>query len=661
MQEAKSRISELVEQINQANIAYYNEDNPKFTDAQYDKLFDELKALEAKFPELMLENSPTKSVGGVAENIFDEIKHPVPLLSLDKATTEEEIRAWYSRISTSQGQSDIKLVLEPKIDGLTICLIYEKGKLISAATRGNGEIGENVLLNVQTIKSLKPKIPKSQDRIIVRGEVYMPKDLFKSLNIEREENGEATFANPRNAAAGSLRQLNPEITAMRPLDIFTYDVLNPAELNFHSHTEALDELKKIKFPVAKEIFIGSIDEVLAEIQIWQEKRHQLNYDIDGLVIKVDDMAMRANLGTTQRAPRWAIAYKFPAEIKQTTVLDIQVGIGRTGVLTPLAILEPVLIAGSTVSRATLHNEDFVAEKDIRIGDFVNIHKAGDIIPEIISVVKEKRTGLEFPFSMPEHCPICDSPTERRAGEAAFRCTNPYCKGIIEEKIIHFVSKTGMDIDGMGSSIVSLLIDNKLIKTPADIYYLEAKDIASLDRLGAKSAANLINAITKSKENPLHKLLAALGIRFVGTKVAKVLASNFTDINAIKMATLEDLTTLEEIGEKIALSIVEWFNDAESLALITKLEMANVNLKGEKIELDSNIFSGKTFVLTGTLPTLSRLEATAIIEANGGKVSGSVSKKTSYVLLGEDAGSKYEKAISLGIAILSETDFNNLIK
>lgn len=655
----QKRIEYLRNSIAQHNEAYYNNDAPTVTDAEYDALLRELQTLEAEHPEFASEASPTNEVGGEASSRFAQVQHETPLLSLDKAVTADEILAWHNRVTAVIG-NDVTYVLEPKIDGLTVAVTFEDGKMTLGATRGNGFIGENVTANVQTISVLNPSLPKNVKRLQVRGEVYISKEDFASMNAAREEQGEMTFANPRNAAAGSLRQLDPTLTAERPLKVFLYDILSVDGIEFESHLDALETLKKWKCPVPKEIFSGNIEQILQYIEQWQDKRHSLDYEIDGLVIKVDDMSKYSELGTTSRAPRWAIAYKFPAEQKKTKVTDIIVGVGRTGVMTPLAILEPVWIAGSTVSKATLHNEDNIADKDIRIGDTVLIHKAGDIIPEVIKSLPELRDGSEKVFVMPHVCPECGSTAKREDGEAAWRCTNQYCPAMIREGIIHFVAKAGMDIDGMGEALVYQLTSAGLIRDYSDIYYLKKEDIIDLERMGQKSADNLLKAIEKSKSNPLNMLLSALGIRFVGEKAAKILSSNFADINAIANASVEDLTTYAEIGDKIAQSIVDWFADSENLALIERLSAAGVNMQGSFVEKESNIFEGKTFVLTGTLPDYTRDEAKLIIEKHGGKVSGSVSKKTSYLLCGADPGSKYDKAVSLGVTVLSQDDFMKLL-
>ncbi len=658
--QAKSRIQALREQIAVLNDAYYNEDKPLLPDSEYDILVRELIALEKEFPQFKSKSSPTEKVGGRADNRFAEVKHKIQLLSLANGFNDNEIREFHNRAAKIVGNS-LQYVLEPKIDGLTIAITYINGLLDIAATRGDGIVGENVTANVMKVKSIPQKLPKPIPYLQVRGEVYMPKAAFAELNAAREEAGEAPFANPRNAAAGSLRQLDATITASRKLDAFIYDILVVDGVNLKTHLAALSFLSEMGFPVNPLYKTGNIEEIIQGIDDWQDLRHQIDYDIDGLVIKVNDLAARRELSNTAKAPRWALAYKFPAEQAQTKVKAISVGVGRTGVLTPLAVLEPVWVSGSTISKATLHNEDIVKEKDIRIGDTVVIHKAGDVIPEIIKYIPQLRPQTAEPFQMPSHCPECGSKAVRLPEEAAWRCTNSSCPAQIREGIFHFVSRTAMDIDGMGPAIINQLIENGLIKNVADIYYLEQAELEKLERMGKKSAQNLVGAIAESKKKPLSNLLNALGIRFVGEKAGKILAQRFGSITDLQKASLEKLVVIPEIGEKIAASIVAYFNEPHNIELIQKLAEAGVNMEGShEINQTEQIFSGLTFVLTGTLPTLSRDEAKAIIEARGGKVSGSVSKKTSYLLLGEDPGSKYDKAVELAIEIIDEAKLKELI-
>jgi DNA ligase (NAD+) len=554
----------------------------------------------------------------------------------------------------------VEYVVELKIDGLTVALSYEDGFLVSGATRGDGLVGEVITQNLKTIATVPLKLSEPVPVLVVRGEAFMPKKAFLELNQEREEGGEAVFANPRNAAAGSLRQLDPKIAASRQLQVFCYDLVYLEGKDIKTHQEVLEYLEEQGFLVNPlRLCTNSMEEVIAYVEQWTEKRHELPYEIDGLVIKVNSLDQRRVLGATSKAPRWAMAYKFPAEEAETRVKDIIVRVGRTGVLTPTAVLEPVKLAGSTVSRATLHNEDYIKEKDVRIGDRVIVHKAGDIIPEVVNVVKEKRTGTEIPFTMPENCPECGSRVVRLPEEAAFRCTGGACPAQLRESLIHFVSRDAMDIDGLGPAVVSQLLGSGLVQDMADLYFLTKEQLVKLDRLGEKSAQNLINAIEKSKSNTLAQLIFALGIRYVGARTGKILAEHLGSLDRLQEAREEDLMQIPEIGEKMARSITAYFQQEHNLRIIDKLKKAGVNMEMKQVA-QKDVLKGKTFVITGTLPTLSRKEAQKLIEENGGKVSGSVSKKTDYVVVGEDPGSKYDKALSLKITVINEDELFRLV-
>ena len=654
-----AEVNELKDQLQKYSDAYYVNDNPLITDAEYDSLLRKLQSLENEYPELADKNSPTQKVGGKASAKFSPVNHSVQLLSLSNAFNADDLRDFDARCE-KLAETKLEYVLEPKIDGLTVALTYKKGILEMAATRGDGLVGENILENALTIKDIPEKLPKAID-LQVRGEVYMPKAAFVKLNEAREENGEGTFANPRNAAAGSLRQLDAKVTASRQLSAWIYDVLavDEKDKNFKTQFEALDFLRDLGFKVTPEITKGNIDEIIAAVEKWQEKRHSLSYDIDGLVLKINDLQIREDLGNTAKATRGAIAYKFPAEEKETVVKDIIVGVGRTGVMTPLAILEPTWVAGSTISKATLHNEDMVRDKDIRIGDHVMIHKAGDVIPEVIRVLKEKRTGNEVPFVMPKACPECGSEAVRLEGEAAWRCTNSSCPAKIREGFVHFVSRTAMNIDGFGIAMVNQLLENGLVKNIADIYSLKFEDLVELERMGEKSANNLLSAIENSKNNPLSSLLAGLGIPMVGEKASKILAKKFGSMEKLQNVSVEELQEIPEIGEKIAKSVVAWFKESHNRDLIDQLKESGLNMAEEQTAVGEKL-SGLTFVITGTLPSMSREEAKKLIETNGGKVSGSVSKKTNYLLAGENGGSKMEKAIQYNTEIIDENRLFQLI-
>lgn len=658
--EASKKVTQLKNEITQHNRAYYELDRPQISDAAYDKLMKELLKLETDYPELAAPDSPTQRVGGKPLPGFQTVRHQEPLLSLGNAFSAEDLKAFHQRVVQTVGEN-VEYVVELKIDGLTVALTYQDGLLISGATRGDGITGEDITQNLKTIATVPLSIRELLHQLVVRGEAFMPKKAFLKLNEDREESGEPTFANPRNAAAGSLRQLDPKITATRQLQVFCYDLVHIEGKEIKNHEEVLDYLRELGFLVNPHRFSsGNINEVISYVEQWTEKRHELPYEIDGMVIKVNMLSQRRELGATSKAPRWAMAYKFPAEEAETKVREIIVRVGRTGVLTPTAIFDPVRLAGSTVSRATLHNEDNIRDKDIMIGDTVVVHKAGDVIPEVVRVVKDKRTGEEKPFIMPDICPECGSKTIRLPEEAAFRCTGGACPAQLREALIHFVSRDAMDIDGLGPKVVTQLLESGLVKDVADLYYLTKDQLIKMERLGEKSAQNLLNAIEKSKDNSLGQLIFALGIRFVGARTGKILAEHLGSLDRLRESSAEDLIQIPEIGEKMAQSIAAYFNQEQNLRIIEKLKEAGVNMSAQVIP-KKDVLLGKTFVITGTLPTLSRKEAQGLIEENGGKVSGSVSKKTDYVVVGEDPGSKYDKAVSLNISILNEEELLKLVK
>lgn len=654
---AQKRIIELQNLLNQYNYEYHILDKPSVPDSEYDQLLRELIQLEEQYPEMKTPDSPTQRVGGAVLEMFEKVEHRTPMLSLSNAFNEEDLRDFDRRVRQAVG-NDVSYVCELKIDGLAVSLRYEEGLFVQGATRGDGTVGEDITANLKTIKSIPLRIKKPLT-IEVRGEAFMPKKSFEALNKIKEERGEEPFANPRNAAAGSLRQLDPRIAASRNLDVFLYGIADPGETGIQSHSEGLDLLDELGFKTNKERKkCATIEEVLEYIEGWVEKRPNLPYDIDGIVIKVDSLSQQAELGTTAKSPRWAIAYKFPAEEVVTKLLDIELNVGRTGVITPTAVLDPVRVAGTTVSRASLHNEDLIREKDIKIGDFVVVKKAGDIIPEVVNVLPDRRTGEEKDFRMPTHCPECHSDLIRLEGEVALRCINPKCPAQIREGLIHFVSRNAMNIEGLGEKVISQLFHEKLIEDVADLYKLTREQLLNLERMGEKSVNNLLNAIEASKQNSLEKLLFGLGIRHVGAKAAKTLAQEFGTMEALRNATYEQLTAINEIGEKMADSIVTFFEQPEVQELLAELESFGVNMeyKGPKpvsAEESNSIFAGKTIVLTGKLENMSRSEAKEKIEALGGNVAGSVSKKTDLVIAGEDAGSKLKKAQELGIEVWNE--------
>lgn len=658
VENVKKTINELTERLNRYSYEYYVLDAPTQSDYDYDMLMRRLVALEEQYPEFAYASSPTKRVGGEALEGFEEVRHEVPMESLQDAFSESEVLAFGERVKGVLGDG-VSYNVEPKIDGLSVSLEYRDGELVRASTRGDGVVGENVTENIRTIGAVPLKLAKSLPYIEVRGEVYISKKRFAEINLAREEEGQSLFANPRNAAAGSLRQLDPKVAAKRGLDIFAFNIQRAEGIEYETHSQSLDILRELGFKVISNYVCSSLDEAYGRVAQIGEERSSLAYDIDGAVIKVNSIAARAVLGSTSKAPKWAIAYKFPPEQKMTRVLDITLQVGRTGVLTPTAELEPVVVAGSTVSRATLHNLDNIIQKDIRIGDRVLIQKAGDIIPEVVRVVEEERDGSEREFSMPLYCPVCGSSVVREDGEAAYRCTGMDCPAQLKRHIEHFVSRNAMNIDGLGPSIIEQLLSRKMIAHASDLYYLDASEIAEMDKMGEKSAAKLIAAIENSKSNDLSRLIYALGIRHVGERAGKLLAKHFGTLDELIAADEEQLVSIDEIGAIMAESIVKFFGDEKNLASIERLRDAGINFKASEQTSDDRRFEGKTFVLTGTLPTYKREEAKAIIEAMGGKVSGSVSKKTDYVLAGEEAGSKLDKANALGVEVIDEEKFKQM--
>lgn len=653
--EAAKKVQQLRDEINQYNYEYHVLDNPTVSDQVYDQKMKELIELEEQFPDLVTDDSPTQRVGGTPLDKFEKVNHTVPMLSLSNAFSEEDLRDFDRRVREHVTR-DFKYVCELKIDGLAVSLRYENGKFVQGATRGDGRTGEDITQNLKTIKSI-PLTIKNNETIEVRGEAYMPKKSFIALNEKRKEEGLELFANPRNAAAGSLRQLDPKIAASRNLNIFIYSVGEWEAESISTHSERLAYLRELGFKTNPETrTFQTIEEVIEFTKEWTVKRNELDYEIDGIVIKVDEIELQEQLGFTARSPRWAMAYKFPAEEAVTKLRGIELSVGRTGVITPTALLEPVQVAGTTVQRASLHNEDLIIEKDIRINDTVVIKKAGDIIPEVVRVIFEERTGEEKEYRFPEHCPECDTKLEKPEGEVAWRCVNPNCPAQIKEGLIHFVSRGAMNIDGLGEKVVEQLFDHKLIQTIADLYKLKYEDLIELERMGDKSVTNLLNAINASKENSLERLLFGLGIRYVGSKAATTLAAHYKTMDALMEATEEELKTVPEIGEKMAESIATYFNKPQVKQLIEELKVLGLNmtyLGATEVVDEDSVFFGKTIVLTGKLHSLSRSEAKEKIEALGGKVTGSVSKKTDIVIAGEDAGSKLNKAKELNIEIWDE--------
>ena len=664
--EAQKRITELREELNRHNHLYYVLDQPEISDAEYDRLYKELLALEEQYPDLITADSPTQRVGGEPAAGFYRVRHRVPLLSLNNAFSERDLRDFDQRIRRATGTENPAYVAELKIDGLTIALTYENGVLVQGATRGDGVNGEEITANIKTIRTIPLRLrgnPPGQ--VVVRGEVYMKWADFEELNRVRAEQGEALFANPRNAAAGSLRQLDPKVTATRRLDAFFYDLLwwEEAATAPTTQWEAIDQLKEWGFKVnPASALCSSIEEVIAFCRRWQEERFDLPYEIDGIVVKLNSLTAQAELGTTAKAPRSKVAFKFPAEEVETKVRDIIISVGRTGALTPLALLTPVQVGGSLVSRATLHNEDYIRAKEIRIGDPVIIRKAGDIIPEVVRVVKEKRTGEEVEFHFPTACPVCGSAVARDPNGAVIRCLSTSCPAQLRESILHFASRTAMNIEGLGPAIINLLLEKELIKDPADLYSLEFADLVNLERFGEKSARNLLAAIERSKEVPFARVLFALGIRHVGAEVARRLAKAFLSIDRLLAAMPEELMAVPDVGAAIADSIRAYAAEEQNRKLIEKLKAAGLQMTAApETPGDDSPLNGKTFVLTGTLATMTRRAAEEVIRRLGGKPSSFVSRRTDYVVVGQEPGSKYQKAQELGVAILSEEEFIQLLE
>lgn len=660
MEDLKSRVKELHQLLHRYNHEYHVLDNPTVPDSEYDQLLHELISIEDKHPELKTDDSPTVRVGGPPLSQFEKINHDTPMLSLGNAFNEEDLRKFDQRVR--EKVNNVRYTCELKIDGLAVSLKYVNGRFVQGLTRGDGTTGENITENLKTIHAI-PLTIKEPLSIEVRGEAYMPRKSFVSLNEQKEQNGEQLFANPRNAAAGSLRQLDSKLTAKRKLDIFLYSVNDLTEIEADSQSEALNNLDELGFKTNKEReTFDDIEGVLSFISKWTEQRNNLSYDIDGIVIKVDDLSQQEELGFTQKSPRWAIAYKFPAEEVLTTLTDIELSIGRTGVVTPTAILEPVKVAGTTVSRASLHNEDLIHEKDIRIGDKVVIKKAGDIIPEVVKSIAEERSEDSEIYHMPTHCPSCEHELVRIEGEVALRCINPKCSAQLVEGMIHFVSRQAMNIDGLGDKIIEQLYQNDKIKDVADLYYLTKDDLLPLERMGEKKVNNLLTAIEASKEKSLEHLLFGLGVRHLGTKASRVIAEKYETIDRLFEVTIEDLTEIPDVGHKMAQSLVTYMENDDIKVLIDKLKQKNVNMtytgiKQTEIEGHPD-FTGKTFVLTGKMTEMTRPEATKVIQSLGAKVTGSVTKNTDVVIAGEDAGSKLEKAEKLNIEVWSEEDWLN---
>lgn len=655
--EPKQRIEELTKLLNDAGYRYYVLDDPTMPDFEYDRLLRELENLEKANPELALPDSPTKRVGGQAVNTFGEVTHAVPLMSLQDVFSLEELDDFLVR--TKEAVPGAQFSVEPKIDGLSVALEYVDGQFVRGATRGDGNVGEDVTGNLRTIRSIPMALEGAPARLIVRGEVFMPKKTFHALNEALEENGEKTFANPRNAAAGSLRQKDPKVTAKRKLDILVFNVQLAEGKTFASHAETLEYLKSLHFKVITYKLLSDVEKISKEVIRINEEREKLSCDIDGAVIKLDDLAARERLGNTAKFPRWAVAYKYPPEEKETLVEDIVIQVGRTGVLTPKAVVAPVRLAGTTVTNATLHNQDFISRLDIRIGDTVRIRKAGEIIPEILEVNLSKRPEGTQPYLLPKKCPVCGAAVERDEDGAFLRCTGAECPAQLSRNIAHFVSRDAMDIEGLGSAIVDSLIEKGAIRSPADIYYLTMDELSGLWKSGAKAAQKLLDAIAASKSQDVSRLIFALGIRQVGAKTGKSLAVAFGSLDKLMEATLEELTQVPDIGEVTAESICEWFAQPQSRHMVRRLKEAGVNFESKRVVTDTR-FAGKTIVLTGALSRFTREEATEKIELFGGKASGSVSKKTSFVVAGENAGSKERKARELGIPVLTEDEFLEML-
>lgn len=651
--EPKEQIRLLTQRLNEANYQYYVQDDPQMQDFEYDRLLRELEELEQANPQWALPDSPTRRVGGQALSQFEKVQHPVALMSLQDVFSAEELTEFVSRVQETYPNAAFSV--EPKIDGLSVALEYENGQFVRGATRGDGVVGEDVTENLKTVRSIPMQIPDAPPRLIVRGEVFMPKRVFHQLNQSREDAGQPLFANPRNAAAGSLRQLDPKLAAQRKLDILIFNVQLAEGVEFESHSQSLEYLRQRRFKVIDSVILRSASQVMEQVLRINEDREKLSCDIDGAVIKVNSLSQRQALGQTAKFPKWAVAYKYPPEVKQTVVEDIVIQVGRTGVLTPKAVVRPVRLAGTTVTNATLHNQDFITRLDVRIGDTVSIRKAGEIIPEILGVDVSKRPTGTRPYQIPEICPVCGARVERDPDGAFIRCTAPDCPAQLSRNIAHFVSRDAMDIDGLGSAIVDALIEKQAIRTPADLYYLTLEDVASLWKNGTTAAKKLIASIEESKTRDLSRLIFALGIPQVGAKAGKTLASAFGDLDSLMDASEETLTQVDDVGQITAQNIRDWFAQPQAKQMVERLRQAGVNFKSVR-QITDDRFAGKTFVLTGALTMFTRDGATERIELLGGKVSGSVSKKTTYVVAGENAGSKEKKARELGIPILTEEEF-----
>lgn len=662
--EVKERVEKLRELIHYHDYKYYVENNPEISDYEYDMLVRELKSLEEKYPELITSTSPTQRVGEKPLEGFTPVTHPIPMLSLDNAYSEEEVREFERRLKRELPGEEFEYTAELKIDGVSVALIYEEGEFHQGATRGDGYTGDDITLNLRTIRSVPLKLrEKVPGTIEVRGEVYMTKEGFKKVNKEREKEGASLFANPRNAAAGSLKLLDPRITSRRPLDIFVWAWVSSTQIPLpKTHYESLYLLKKWGFRVNPHFKLcKSIDEVLKYCREWEEKKEELDYDVDGVVIKVNSLAQRERLGSTTKSPRWAIAYKFHAQQATTRLLDIKVQVGRTGTLTPVAVLEPVFLAGTTISRATLHNEDEIRRKDVRIGDTVIIEKGGDIIPQVVAVIKSKRTGKEKEFKMPSRCPVCGAEVVRISGEVAVRCIGSDCPAQLKEKIAHFAQRRAMDIEGLGDKLINQLVEKGLVKSIADLYKLDHQTLASLERMGDKSSSNLLEQIETSKTRSLERLIFGLGIRYVGVRGARILAQHYLSIDELSRATEEELIQIPEIGPETAKSICLYFKEKKNQELLKRLKEVGVRTEREKREKPEELpLSGKKFVFTGALESFSRDEAKELVERLGGRAVSSVSKHVDWVVVGKDPGSKYEKAKSLGVKIINEEEFKKLI-
>ena len=653
-----TEIDQLRRELERAGYEYYVLDKPTMSDYDYDHKLRRLEELEQAHPETVTPDSPTQRVGGQALSTFEPVQHRVPLESLQDVFDFDEVRAFDQRVQSTV--TGAVYVVEPKVDGLSVALEYENGLFVRGATRGDGQVGEDVTANLRTVRSIPLRVDGAPEHLIVRGEVFMPKKVFHALNDERERRGEALFANPRNAAAGSLRQQDPKIAAQRKLDILVFNVQWSDGAAFQTHEETLDYLAQKGFKVIPHKLCTTMDQVTERITQIGEDRDQFSFDIDGAVVKVNDLSQRAVLGSTAKFPRWAAAYKYPPEVKPSRLTDIVVQVGRTGVLTPKAVLEPVRLAGTTVTSATLHNQDFISDKDIRIGDTVLVRKAGEIIPEVLSVVLDKRPADSRPYFLPKTCPVCGAPVERDEDGAHMRCTGAECPAQLLRNLTHFASRDAMDIDGLGVAVVENLVNAGLVKTPGDLYFLKEEDVAELDRMGKKSAQNLMAAIEQSKSQDLARLIYAFGIRQVGQKAGKILAARFQTMEALEQATLEELTAVNDVGEITARSILTWLESPQSRHLIARLRQAGVNMTAAEQGSDQR-FAGMTFVLTGGLEQFTRDQAAAMIEDRGGKSAGSVSKKTTYVVAGEGAGSKLKKALDLGIPVLTEQEFLDLME